>query len=301
MWAKRAIAANVASEPPDMYMRGMPRQFSYVLCTMLLSHAFTRSAAAADHRCKLGNNTGIDRVDAETATRLVCYELETRNVAPSSSFELDVGKLGARVVLILREIPRRGEPTEQRTVMASIEETPSAATQFADSILATVRVREGELPGGPFAADRTRSFGAALGTYLSMPFNVAVPPSLGGELSLRFARDPFVVLLRGRGGGVGGSFRLSNAGLEGGIRWQRGMRHAFYAGGAFGVSYVALRADNNRSASNAGLMGSIEAGAWFWRSETISVELGARVDLPLFSTDLGYPAAISLTAGFIMF
>jgi hypothetical protein len=279
-------------------------------------------------RCELSEADGVDATDARTAADIVCHELESRRIRPNSKFELVLKKLGTRTLLIFREHPASGsEPDEQRLYLSSIEELPALATQLADSLLVSSKRSEGSdsaaafepesAPGGERQpgtprTPRTERFGAGIALVSATALGRAVVPSFGSELSFRFETSRFTILARGRAIGLGVfSSRLAGATFDVGGRFSLDVgKQALFVGIAPGLSYANLRTSEpnprggaalDASQSNWGGNVSAEFGVLLLRRERISVEFGLRFDFPLYSTSLGYPGALSLSAGLNFF
>src|SRR5262245_33841734 len=92
---------------------------SSLVITFFASPAFAEDATM---QCTLGPHPGVDDVDAQTTADVVCHELAQKGQAGSR--EVRMGKLGGRVLLVVGD---------QRVMMNSLEEVPSAATRIASA------------------------------------------------------------------------------------------------------------------------------------------------------------------------
>lgn len=251
-----------------------------LVASSILACSFVVASSAAAQEpasCTLGPHPGIVDVDAQTTTDVVCHELAQRG--QGGAREVRMGKLGGRVLLVVGD---------QRVLMSSLEEVPSAATRIAsasaegrtveetpnvDHVVGTEtrapKVKPGQIGGIIGAMAFTGDTGAAPGVALGLLYRAN---RIGIDGHLR------------AGGGGGTKTTLTHVVL--GI----GPHYYFsdgdfspYLGAGVGLMHFKLdRDESNQSVGNTGFGGYVEAGIETMRSHHAALTVGFRVDVPAF-------------------
>ena len=280
----------------------------------------------------LGDHDGIADADARTSTALVCGSLHdkgaqvgTEPIGPSeaygysAAYRVALRPLGKLVVLhVSYESPVGRELRSRRLQLSNIEEMTVAAPRVADALLQgkalaetakvdnlvgeetrTSRKETGDtffaigVLGFSLPDDAWAGYGAiARFHYETARYAISIDARIGGSSQ----RDGDAHLY---GIAVGGRYFLSDADVSP------------YVGGGLGVLWIGLREsvfnptysyDEYRSREGSGLAPFAEAGVELLRMHRSRLDLGLRLDVPLYEIEGGgdksYALPISLLASY---
>lgn len=249
--------------------------------SLLASSAFAdETAGPAAAQCTLGPHPGIEDVDAQTTADVVCHELAQKG--QSGAREVRMGKLGGRVLLVVGD---------QRVMMNSLEEVPTAAQRIASASADGKTVEEtphvDQVIGTETRAPRSKSgqMGFKGGVVGAMAFtgDTGAAPGLALGLLYRANRWGLDAHLRAGGGG-GTKTTLTHVVLGTGPQYyfSDGDFSPFIGAGVGLMHFKLARDETNQSVGNTGFGGYVEGGIEALRSHHASIAVSLRMDLPAF-------------------
>ncbi len=268
----------------------------------------------------LGDHSGIEGPDAETIREIVAHDLASHR-APSGNYEVRMGKLGSRVLMVLERRTEAGIE-ERHTLISGVEEAPIASQRIVDAMVSNKPLEETQNVTNVLSQEARTPLqkqgrpGFAGGIIGVTPAGIPTGVGAGAELGIVYEADRFAISAHGRlaggGSGDGANFTYFNLGV--------GARYfitdgdvAPYVGGGTGFSaYNATTSSGgsygqysggsyNGGGSGMSLYG--EAGIEAFRTHRVSMIAGLRADAPLFALSDGgdkrYVVPISLNVGMV--
>jgi hypothetical protein len=256
------------------------------------------SSAAAGYslQCAAGDQTGIDRADARTATALVCAEVAKAGPPADAQFRVSLGRLGSIVVLSVARVGGSSGTSDLREIrLSGIEEVAVAAPRIAESIVRGTPLADtakvDNIVGEEARTPRVRSgklhFGLGLVGQLP-PLDHGLAPSPGVMLDLHYESHQWE---------LGGSFRAGGGGMDnsaphlgfvslslGGRYFTSDADFSPYVGGGLSWGYQNLSVPAiGFQGDNSGLGAYADAGVEVMRSNNMHLAFGLRFDLPFYS------------------
>lgn len=259
---------------------------SIALASLLFaSSAFAQDPAPAPPAaasCTLGSHPGIDDVDAQTTTDVVCHELARQGAAGAR--EVRMGRLGGRILLVV---------DDKRVLMNGLEEVPAAATRIASA----------SAEGRP--VEETQNVDAVVGVETRAP---KVKPGQMGFKGGVIGALPAGIEGAGAAPGIalGLLYRANRLGIDGHLRVGGGGGtrttlthvvlgigpHYYFSDGDFSpyvgagvglMSFKLNREPDDQSVSGTGFGGYVELGVEALRTHHASLTIGLRADIPAYS------------------
>lgn len=284
--------------------------------------------------CSLGDHAGVDDADAATVRDFFAHELANRH-AGAGTYEVRLGKLGGRILLVLEEKHPDRTVDERRTLISGVEEVPVAAPRLIDALISSKPLEETQNASNVLTAEsRTPTMkqgrmGFAGGIIGATPLTMQSGFAAGGELGIIYEAEHFALTGHGRlaSGSSGGQSQFTYFNLGVGARYfVTDGDFAPYLGGGAGFSVYAMSPTSSSyssgsydasgnytyaatppsySANGMNLYG--EVGIEAFRTHRAAMFAAARLDAPLFmvsSTDGNtttnkYAMPVSLTVGLI--
>jgi hypothetical protein len=256
------------------------------------------AAPAQRLSCGLGSHAGIDEADATTASRLVCNEVARAGAPAGAHYRVDIGKLGATVILsVAREGDTPGSTADSRELrLQGIEEVSVAAPRLGQAIVRGAPVAETEttenLVGEETRKPKTKpgSVHAALGLIgMLPPLDQGLAPAAGLSFDVHYEANRVELGAGLRGGGNSSSTDPSMAFFQasiGGRYYLADTDFAPYVGGGLQWMFLNLNVPSeNFSGNNGGLGAYADAGVEILRTHHTHLAFGARLDLPFFEID----------------
>lgn len=258
-----------------------------LVTSIIASSFFIGSSALADEaavlpaaQCTLGPHPGIEDVDAQTTADVVCHELAQKG--QGGAREVRMGKLGGRVLLVVGD---------QRVMMSSLEEVPTAAQRIASASAEGKTVEEtphvDQVVGAETRAPKVKpgQMGFKGGVIGAMAFtgDTGAAPGLALGLLYRANRWGLDGHLRAGGGG-GTKTTLTHVVLGTGPQYYfSDGDFSPYIGAGVGLMHFKLdREESNQSVSNTGFGGYVEGGIEALRSHHAAIIVSLRMDVPAF-------------------
>ena len=300
------------------------------------------SAPPGDAACLLGEHDGIPRADARTSAALMCTALRDKgakvrttpleadqSLGFAAAYRIALRPLGTLIVLhVSYEAPVGEELRSQRLRLGSIEEVPVAAPRVADALLfgkplaETARVdnlvaeetrKSRKMSGETFFAVGVLGFAipdqtwAGYGAFARFHYQTsAYAVGIDGRIGTSTERDGDAHLF---GLSVGGRYYLGDADVSA------------FLGGGLGVLWFGTNEYSNGELNEfgyyegegeidhagSGLAPFVEGGVELLRMHESRLDIGLRVDLPLFAIggpgqrskdDKSYAVPISLFASY---
>lgn len=257
----------------------------------------------------LGDHSGIEGPDAETIRELVAHDLASHH-AGSGNYEVRMGKLGSRVLLVLEHRTDAGIE-ERHTLISGVEEAPIASQRVVDALVSGKPLDETASVSNVLSQEARTPLqkqgrpGFAGGIIGVTPAGIPSAVGAGAELGMVYESDRFALSLHGRlaGGGSGSdtSFMYFNLGV-GARYFLSDSDFSPYIGGGTGFSaYNATAMSNSWGGTGLNLYG--EAGVEAFRTHRVSMIAGLRADAPLFAladgSDKKYAVPVSLNVGMV--
>jgi hypothetical protein len=252
----------------------------------------------------LGDHAGVENTDADTVRELVAHDLAAHH-APSGSYEVRLGKLGTKVLLVLERRTEQGIE-ERHTLISGIEEAPIASARVASAMASGKSLEETQNVTNVLTSEARASvqkqgrLGFAGGVVGIAPLGVPSGVGAGAEAGIVYEADHFALTGHGRiaGGGTDPTSKFAYFNLGVGARYfVTESDLAPYIGGGTGFSVY----DVSYVGSGNGLNFYGEAGIEAFRTHRTSMTAGLRVDAPLFTladgSDRKYVLPVSLNVG----
>ncbi len=276
----------------------------------------------------LGDHSGIEGPDAETVREIVAHDLASHR-APSGAYEVRMGKLGSRVLLVVEHRTDAGIE-ERHTLITGVEEAPIASQRVVDALVSNKPLEETQNVTNVLSQEARTPLqkqgrpGFAGGIIGVTPAGIPTGVGAGAELGMVYEADRFALSAHGRlaGGGSGGDsgFLYFNLGVGARYFITDGDVTPYVGGGtgfsAYNASTSSAGARSNDysnggsysygssySGSGSGMNVYGEAGIEAFRTHRVAMIAGLRVDAPLFAlSDAGdkrYIVPVSLNVGMI--
>jgi opacity protein-like surface antigen len=257
----------------------------------------------------LGDHSGIDGADAETIRELVAHDLASHH-AGSGNYEVRMGKLGSRVLLVLEHRTQAGID-ERHTLISGVEEAPTASQRVVDALVSGRPLEETQNVTNVLSQEARTPLqkqgrpGFAGGIIGVTPAGIASGVGAGAELGMVYESDRFALSLHGRlaGGGSGSdtSFTYFNLGVGARYFLSDGDFSPYVGGGTGFSAYQASTSGNSWGGTGLNLYG--ELGIEGFRTHRVSMIAGLRADAPLFAladgSDKKYAVPVSLNVGMV--
>jgi len=257
----------------------------------------------------LGDHAGVEDPDANTIREIVAHDLASHR-APSGSYEVRMGKLGSKLLLVL-EHRTEGGIEERHTLITGVEEAPIASQRVVDAIVNNKPLEETANVSNVLSQEARTPLqkqgrpGFAGGIIGVTPVGVKSGVGAGAELGMVYESEHFALSAHGRlAGGSGGSdTNMTYFNLGVGARYfVSDGDFAPYIGGGTGFSaYNVSTPEDNFGGSGLNLYG--EAGVEAFRTHRVSMIAGLRADAPLFAMNDGndkkYAVPVSLNVGMV--
>ncbi|MBL8607728.1 MAG: hypothetical protein JNL38_10425 [Myxococcales bacterium] len=256
-----------------------------------VASAPTTVVVATNIACTLGEHAGVDEADARTAADIVCHDLASKH-APVASYEVRFGKLGSKLLLVVRG----SSGDERRALLTGVDEVPVGSQRVAaaiadgkplDETITVSTVLHGE--ARPVVAKPGR-IGFNGGTFGVSPVGQGTTASPGVDLGLLYNADRFGLTAQGRLApalGTGGT-QLSYVVLgTGGRFYFTDTDVAPFAG--VGVAYSSLCLKHRDTGSyggeecGAGFGAYAEAGLEALRTHRVTFTGSVRADVPFYA------------------
>lgn len=257
----------------------------------------------------LGDHAGVDEADAAAIRELVAHDLASHH-APSGAYEVRMGKLGSKLLLVLEHRTDAGID-ERHTLITGVEEAPIASQRVVDAMVANKPLEETQTVSNVLSQEARTPLqkqgrpGFAGGIIGVTPAGIPSGVGAGAELGMVYEADRFALSLHGRlaGGGSGSdtSFMYFNLGVGARYFLSDGDFTPYIGGGTGFSAYSANTSSNNWGGSGLNLYG--EAGIEAFRTHRVSMIAGLRADAPLFAmadgSDKKYAVPVSLNVGMV--
>ena len=242
--------------------------------------------------CTLGEHSGVENADAETVRDLFAHELANRH-AGAGLYEVRLGKLGGRLLLVLEEKHADHTVDERRTLIGGIEEVPVAAPRLIDALISGKPLEEtqtannvlsGESRSVQMKQGRMGFAGAVIGTT---PISVSSGFAAGAELGIVYEADRFALTGHGRlaSGSSGGDSQFTYFNLGIGARYfltENDITPYVGAGAGFSVYNMSNNGDGSSFNGN-GMNLYGEFGVEGFRAHHAVMFASVRLDAPLFA------------------
>jgi hypothetical protein len=279
--------------------------------------------------CALGDHSGVDQADANTIRELVAHDLASHR-APSGSYEVRMGKLGSRVLLVLEHRTEAGID-ERHTLISGVEEAPIAAPRLVDAMVTGKALEDTATVSTVLTAEARSSVqkqghaGFAGGIIGVTPAGMGTGVAAGAELGMIYEADRFALSAHGRlaGGasssdssfmyfnlGVGARYFITDGDLAPYVGGGTGFS-AYNASTGNGSSYptgtdqygYTTYGSNSFNGSGSGMNVYGEVGVEAFRTHRVGMIAGLRADAPLFALSDGsnhrYIVPVSLNVGMV--
>ena len=240
--------------------------------------------------CRLGDHSGIEGADAQTATRLVCDQIDRAGASGGAAFVVDVERLGSLIILTVTREGAPGAPPDERDIrLHRIEDVPSAAPRLATAIIHATAVEDMEIVHPVEPSPSPARVHVALGIIGQFPpLERSALPTPGVDAEVSVEADPIDLVAGIRGGADAGNegVTMGFAAFSMGARYFTGRASTSpYLGGGFAWSYETMIDHSSAffKGSHSGLGAYVEAGVAFFHTHRADIEIGARVDLPFYS------------------
>ena len=258
-------------------MRRLVASSIFASCLLLGSSALAEETPT---QCTLGPHPGIEDVDAQTTADVVCHELAQKG--QSGAREVRMGKLGGRVLLVVGD---------QRVMMNSLEEVPTAAQRIASATAEGKSVEEtphvDQVVGTETRAPKSKpgQMGFKGGVLGAMAWSGDTGAAPGLALGLLYRANRFGLDAHLRAGGGGGTkTTLTHVVLGTGPQYyfSDGDFSPFIGAGVGLMHFKLARDEANQSVGNTGFGGYVEAGVEALRSHHAAFVFSIRADIPAF-------------------
>ncbi len=272
----------------------------------------------------LGDHSGIEGPDAETIREIVAHDLASHR-APSGNYEVRMGKLGSRVLMVLERRTEAGIE-ERHTLITGVEEAPIASQRIVDAMVSNKPLEETQNVTNVLSQEARTPLqkqgrpGFAGGIIGVTPAGIPTGVGAGAELGLVYEADRFAISAHGRlaggGSGDGANFMYFNLGVGARYFITDGDVSPYVGGGTGFSAYNAKASDGSTTSydgsysyarsyegSGSGMNVYGEAGIEAFRTHRVSMIAGLRADAPLFALSDGgdkrYVVPISLNVGMV--
>ena len=145
------------------------------------------------YSCFVGDHIGVDDGDARTTTDLICGELE-QTKAPPGAYDVRFGKLGTRILLVVRE---RTSGQERRAFLQTFDEAAVAVPRVVGALVHHKSVDETQDVDNVISADvrapksKSVSAGGYVGLIGMTGAGLDAGASAGIDAALVFRKDRF--------------------------------------------------------------------------------------------------------------
>ena len=310
-----------AAQPAPVFVAAQPAAPTGRAITVVSTGADGASTIVVS----LGDHSGIEGPDAETIREIFAHDLASHR-APSGSYEVRMGKLGSRVLLVLEHRTEAGIE-ERHTLITGVEEAPTASGRVVDALVSGKPLEETQNVTNVLSQEARTPLqkqgrpGFAGGIIGVTPAGIPTGVGAGAELGMVYEADRFALSAHGRlaGGGSGGGsgFMYFNLGVGARYFITDGDITPYVGGGTGFSAYNASTSDppsraNNYSdsyqsssfsGSGSGMNVYGEVGIEAFRTHRVSMIAGLRADAPLFALSDGgdkkYIVPVSLNVGMI--
>ncbi len=274
----------------------------------------TESAPAVDRPvaggCILGTHHGVDENDATTAAEMVCAKLRSAGAPTDRGYRIRIRKLGHNMFLVAEATQGDRVVDSSELQISNIEEVTVAAPRLAQALTTGKSVEETATAtnavGGENKKVKKRNSGQmrggiGIGALFIPGANVG---GAVGSVPIWYETDQFSAGMRIRLGLVeaglfgaevagrylpvkGDTSPFIGAGLGGYVLWMTGTKTydtttgSYVPGGYNGVRF--------------GAVPNVEIGMSFMRSQSVSLDVGFRADLPTFAIDKNSPYVVPLS------
>ncbi|MFO0664068.1 MAG: hypothetical protein U0174_08955 [Polyangiaceae bacterium] len=265
-------------------------------------------APVTAERCFLVEEVGVPHDQANFAAKTFCHALLERDRAPDRSYGVRIAALGSRVVVVGEQRSAAGVITARKEIaMTGLEESFAAAPRLAEALVNDKKV-EDTANLQTILSDESRSLktrggrmgyeGGVMGTTA---FGFAAIPSAGAFTGVQYeSLSRLAVKLEARAGGIGSAPSVGSASLDVGGRYYTSPENVSpYFGGGLGFAYFSNTEkgiettrygsyETRIHSGGAGFNGYLSGGVQFMRLERVSLDVGARVDVPAFAVTANF-------------
>jgi hypothetical protein len=249
------------------------------------------------YTCVVGEHAGVEREDARTTADVLCHALASHAARPGT-YDIRLGKLGSKLLLVLTE---RATRAERRLFIQGVEEVPTASERVVAALVENKSIEQtasvDNVVSSEAAAPRQKKVqaGAILGLTAQSAVGAASTTSGGLELDMQFRLHNFALLGQARAGGIGSAANtLGYASLGVGGRYFLGDGDiAPFVGGGLMLAYFQANEALSSAFSGSGFGAYGELGFGFMRSSHVGGVVNLRADIPMFSLDRKFEDDVS--------